>query len=162
MDERPNQEPVRFGFTGEATAQPAQTGGDNAAPPSSVPQYAVAAQFVDAGAVKCKCGAAIMILDGHWHCSANPYAEDLEGQAPAQPLTPEQAAREICRELYDRFVMGGWEPQNAHAEAAAIIRRTDPLEAEIKLLREQLDEAKEYIHGLEAGKVLLGAARRRD
>ena len=31
-------------------------------------------------------------------------------------------ASEICRELYDRFVMGGWEPQDAHAQIAALLR----------------------------------------
>ena len=35
---------------------------------------------------------------------------------------PEELAREICRELYDRFVMGGWEPQDAHAQLAALLR----------------------------------------
>ena len=33
----------------------------------------------------------------------------------AEPdFTPEIFAIEICRELYDRFVMGGWEPEDAH------------------------------------------------
>lgn len=27
----------------------------------------------------------------------------------------------ICRELYDRFIMGGWEPQDAHQEVQWIL-----------------------------------------
>ena len=33
------------------------------------------------------------------------------------------AAEEVCRETYDRFMMGGWEPRDAHEEVAAIISR---------------------------------------
>jgi hypothetical protein len=34
---------------------------------------------------------------------------------PASPATGDaDLAVELCRELYDRFMMGGWEPQDAH------------------------------------------------
>jgi hypothetical protein len=37
-----------------------------------------------------------------------------------------EAAIDIARETYDRFVMGGWEPQDAHAEIAMIIAAHAP------------------------------------
>lgn len=37
-----------------------------------------------------------------------------------------KAAIDLCRELYDRFIMGGWEPQDAHDEAAQIIAEHAP------------------------------------
>lgn len=55
------------------------------------------------------------------------YQGSIKPAAPASPLTAEQGkamravlAQEqaivICRELYDRFMMGGWEPQDAHTQ----------------------------------------------
>lgn len=34
----------------------------------------------------------------------------------------EQLAVDLCRELYDRFVMGGWSPEDAHAETVSRLR----------------------------------------
>lgn len=35
----------------------------------------------------------------------------------------EKAARWICRELYDRFAMGGWVPEDAHEITSAAFLR---------------------------------------
>jgi len=32
-------------------------------------------------------------------------------------------AIELCRELYDRFMMGGWEPQDAHSHVEGWLAR---------------------------------------
>jgi len=34
----------------------------------------------------------------------------------------EALAIDIAREMYDRFVMGGWEPQDAHAQLQEMLR----------------------------------------
>jgi hypothetical protein len=40
-------------------------------------------------------------------------------KAVAQTIEAEQVVIEIARELYDRFVMGGWEPQDAYPQIRA-------------------------------------------
>lgn len=38
----------------------------------------------------------------------------LKRRKTDNPEMHRNAARLICKELYDRFVMGGWEPQDCH------------------------------------------------
>jgi hypothetical protein len=40
-----------------------------------------------------------------------------------QPEPPEQLVIDIARELYDRFVMGGWQPQDAYLQIRAMLAR---------------------------------------
>jgi hypothetical protein len=42
------------------------------------------------------------------------------------PQGQQQLAVDICRELYDRFVMGGWEPQDAHSQVLAMLAGAAP------------------------------------
>jgi hypothetical protein len=63
------------------------------------------------------------LLMSNYNCS------DCKENCPdqAQPNLPTQAmllaAEEICRETYDRFVMGGWEPQDTQSEVAQILAK---------------------------------------
>jgi hypothetical protein len=58
--------------------------------------------------------------------------------------TAEQFAIDICRELYDRFVMGGWEPQDAHRQAIEMFNdATAELRAEIERLNERFNKLRD-------------------
>ena len=57
---------------------------------------------------------------------AEAYAQSLkQAAAPAEPVadpSKEELVIEIARELYDRFVMGGWEPQDAYPQIRKWLR----------------------------------------
>ena len=63
------------------------------------------------------------------------------GAASGQPS--KETVVELARELYDRFVMGGWEPQDAYGEIERILasRSADEVERESELL----EAAKEFL-----------------
>ena len=57
---------------------------------------------------------------------AEAYAQSLkQAAAPTEPVadpSKEELVIEIARELYDRFVMGGWEPQDAYPQIRKWLR----------------------------------------
>lgn len=46
--------------------------------------------------------------------------------ATAIPVRPTQIVIDLARELYDRFVMGGWEPQDAYPTIARMLADASP------------------------------------
>ena len=51
--------------------------------------------------------------------------------APTEPVadpSKEELVIEIARELYDRFVMGGWEPQDAYPQIREWLRFSSSLD----------------------------------
>ena len=70
--------------------------------------------------------------------------------APAEPVadsSKEELVIEIARELYDRFVMGGWEPQDAYPQIREWLRDSpskEELKAECEMLREELCYHRDY------------------
>ena len=92
-------------------AEPAQPGQDTTA------EHAEAAQ----GGVPEKCPQCGSVEKERQHTVRNigrvSCPHDWHSPAPTVPARPETAeslAVDIARELYDRFVMGGWSPEEAH------------------------------------------------
>ena len=81
---------------------------------------------------------------------AEAYAQSLkQAAAPAEPVadpSKEELVIEIARELYDRFVMGGWEPQDAYPQIREWLRDS-PSKEELKAA---LGQARDYVVGLSA------------
>lgn len=76
-----------------------------------------------------------------------------EPGAPAAPEGAEPLVIEIARELYDRFVMGGWEPQDAYPQ---IERWLAPLHTEAARLKALLNyDGQRYESWLEVGQALI-------
>lgn len=63
---------------------------------------------------------------------AEAYAHSLKQAAvPTEPFadpSKEELVIEIARELYDRFVMGGWEPQDAYPQIRKWLRFSSSLD----------------------------------
>ena len=75
---------------------------------------------------------------------------DKDGNPMTEPTTtPSQLAIDLARELYDRFVMGGWEPQDAHAQIDAMIAnaKAAPVsaEGERKAALKDLEKPREHL-----------------
>lgn len=64
-----------------------------------------------------------------WYEACNALEKILSAQPPAQTSHPteEELVIEIARGLYDRFVMGGWEPQDAYPYIVGWIEQVQAL-----------------------------------